>query len=157
MSDVEPRCFFADWAVIPATGEPMPPCEGALVRGHLISKHRLLKAFRKGAWKDGAHWSPAPPFEAKTDVETLEGWTKLTLEEIQDDPRCWVPMCGGPTGIGGHHGMLDNANHDLSIPRLWLPWEVEEFAIEFRLERELDRVYGARPSRDLAEIGGLDS
>lgn len=138
MIDLEYRCFFEgrDGAGL---------CEGALVRAHLIAKQRIKRAFPKGAWKDGDFWLPRPPFEALTDPETAAGWTRLELQDIQDDPRCWVPMCGGSTGIGGHHGRFDNANDVLSIPRVDLPEAVEDFAVEFRLVMELDRVFGQRP------------
>lgn len=57
------------------------------------------------------------------------------------DSRTWVWGCGGPTGIGGHHGMLDVAR-TLRIPRHRLPAEVEKFAAEHRLGWWLDREYG---------------
>lgn len=59
------------------------------------------------------------------------------------DPRCWVPCCGGPTGCGGHHGMLDQSRR-LRVPRDRLPVGVEEFAAEFGLGWWLDREYGTR-------------
>jgi hypothetical protein len=82
------------------------PCDGRLVRAHLIPK-QLLKR------------------------EHLSQW----------DPRVWVPCCGGPTGIGGHHGMLDHSR-TLKIPRGALPIAVEEFARETGLTWWLDREYG---------------
>jgi hypothetical protein len=59
------------------------------------------------------------------------------------DARCWVWMCGGPTGVGGHHGMLDYAR-TLRIPRHVLPPELEEFAVEYGLEWSLERDYGPK-------------
>lgn len=57
------------------------------------------------------------------------------------DPRCWVPVCGGPMGNGGHHGMLDHSR-TLRIPREALPSSLEEFAAEHGLLWALDREYG---------------
>lgn len=58
------------------------------------------------------------------------------------DPRVLVDGCGGPTGIGGHHGQLDYSR-TLRIPRDMLPAAVEEFAAEHGLTWWLDREYGA--------------
>lgn len=59
------------------------------------------------------------------------------------DSRVWVLMCGGPTGVGGHHGQLDYSR-TLRIPREAIPAPVEEFAVEHDLSWWLDREYGAR-------------
>lgn len=58
----------------------------------------------------------------------------------QWDDRVWVWACGGPTGIGGHHGMLDSAR-TLRIPRAAIPGELEVFAVEHGLAHVLDRLY----------------
>lgn len=57
------------------------------------------------------------------------------------DDRAWVWGCGGPTGIGGHHGMLDYSR-TLRVPRAALPVAVEAFAAEVGLTWWLDREYG---------------
>lgn len=57
------------------------------------------------------------------------------------DARSWVWGCGGPTGVGGHHGMLDSSR-TLRIPRDRLPAGLEEFAAELGLSWWLDRTYG---------------
>lgn len=64
------------------------------------------------------------------------------------DPRGWVLVCGGPTGVGGHHGQLDHSRK-LRVARWILPADVEEMAVEMDalLGREpfgvfLDREYG---------------
>lgn len=31
----------------------------------------------------------------------------MTEPAVAADPRSWVWACGGPTGVEGHHGMLD--------------------------------------------------
>lgn len=65
--------------------------------------------------------------------------------EAQDadlwDPRTWVLICGGATGIGGHHGRLDTSR-TIRIPRDALPPEVEDFAAQYRLTWWLERTYG---------------
>jgi hypothetical protein len=59
--------------------------------------------------------------------------------DLIDDPRTWVPGCGGPTGIGGHHGELDSSRR-LRIPLFALPTAtlllMEEIGLEWWLERE---------------------
>jgi hypothetical protein len=100
--DVMHGCWIA------ATVVDAGPCDGWLVRAHLIPK-QLLKR------------------------EHVDPW----------DPRAWVPVCGGPTGIGGHHGQLDHSR-TLRIPRDALPVMVEEFAAEHGLTWWLEREYGPR-------------
>jgi hypothetical protein len=82
------------------------PCDGPLVRCHLIPRQLL----------------------------TREGHAGLI-----DDRRTWVPGCGGPTGIGGHHGELDTSRK-LRIPLWRIPTEtlllLEEIGLGWWLERE---------------------
>lgn len=88
------------------------PCDGRLVKAHLIPRQLLLReiAVERSA---GAVW----------------------------DDRVWVWACGGITGVSGHHGMLD-ASRTLRIPRAALPPDLEEFADEHGLGWWLDREYG---------------
>lgn len=87
-------------------GDPVPKCDGRLVRCHLITKQVIERA-------GGKVW----------------------------DRRAWVWGCGGPTGIAGHHGMLDSSR-TLHIPRQFLPAGTEELALELGLLWWLDREYG---------------
>jgi hypothetical protein len=91
------------------------PCDGQLVKAHLIPKQRIKR-------------------ELHRPLEELFG--------IVWDERCWVPVCGGPTGIGGHHGRLDSCQ--LSVPRSALPEGLEAFAEEYGLVWSLDRDFGLR-------------
>jgi hypothetical protein len=59
------------------------------------------------------------------------------------DDRAWVWGCGGQTGIGGHHGMLDQSR-TLRLPREALPPGLEEFAYELGLMWFLEETYGER-------------
>jgi hypothetical protein len=129
-------CFFAKWAAV-------TPCDGALVRGHLIPQQVLKREFPKGAWRDGDKWIRHLPEEAQGDTETERGWSHLTVEQLIDDERSWVPMCGGLMGLSGHHGQLD-WSRKLRIPRELIPVGTEEFAIELDLLWWLDRTYGPR-------------
>jgi hypothetical protein len=82
------------------------PCDGQLVRCHLIPRQILRR----------------------------EGHADLI-----DDRRTWVPGCGGPTGIGGHHGELDSSRR-LRIPIWDIPTETlllaEEIGLGWWIERE---------------------
>lgn len=105
---VTPGCWVAERAAkIGGVG----PCDGRLIRAHLIPKQVLTREIK-----------PVCP------------------RAVLWDPRVWVPMCGGPTGIGGHHGRVDG--RQLAIPRRLLPPELEEFAREHGLEWRLDHDYG---------------
>lgn len=79
------RCWFAQ---LPAAG----PCDGRLVRCHLIPKRLLRQEWRT------AHHGQRPNDERSLPFRTLR--------ELVDDPRTWVWGCGGPMGNGGHHGQL---------------------------------------------------
>jgi hypothetical protein len=89
-------------------------CDGQLVKAHLIPKQRIKR-------------------------ETLIGATKTQMAEVVWDPRCWVYMCGGPTGIGGHHGAFDAKQIRLNYVEL--PTAVKEYAEEYGLEWSLERDY----------------
>lgn len=89
-------------------GDPMPPCDGELVRCHLIPR-QLLKR---------------------------EGISPLVRGS-------WVWGCGGHTGTGGHHGMLDSSR-TLRLPRNTLPVETEELALREGLCWYLERTYGPK-------------
>jgi len=123
---------------------PDVPCDGRLVKAHLIPKQRIKRDFPHGAWlyPDGTtdkvllrqRVQLAPNAEGALDAR----WLKQ--DELVWDERVWVPACGGPTGIGGHHGMLDGRN--LRVPRAALPEGVEAYAAEYGLTWSLDRDYG---------------
>ena len=122
---MRPVCFFAGR---PGAG----PCDGALIRGHLIPKQvirREVMSARRGAGALG-QWPVGVDQRAE-------------LSRILWDERAWVPMCGGLTGCSGHHGALDTAR-TLRIRRDELPAAVEEFAAEHGLEWWLGREYGPR-------------
>jgi hypothetical protein len=116
-----PGCWFAQNVI--GCGQ----CDGQLVRCHLIPKSWLKRELMNRTLL-----SMAPRKECEAAVKPVL-W----------DERIWVLGCGGPTGIGGHHGMLDQSRK-LRIAREVLPPELEEFAAEYGLEWWLDREYGPR-------------
>lgn len=65
----------------------------------------------------------------------------------------WVPGCGGPTGIGGHHGRFDSLQID--VPRAELPERLERLAERYpRVDSYLTRRYGRRaPLIDRVGVG----
>jgi hypothetical protein len=97
----------------------MPPCEGRLVRCHLIARQELERH----------------PVFAGLDV--------IAAHNFVYDSRVWVWGCGGITGLSGHHGAFDYAR-SIRLPRLSLPEGLEQLAGELELEWYLDRVYGPR-------------
>lgn len=75
MPTTNPACFLATFGVH-ETGT-MPPCDGRLVRVHLIPRQLLKREF------------PAK-------------WRRYA-----ENRATWVLGCGGIPGNCGHHGMLD--------------------------------------------------
>jgi hypothetical protein len=73
----EPECFFAH----------LGGCEGRLVKAHLVPKQTLRRELVM--------------YRIEEEGEGVDA------DIVIWDPRCWRPMCGGPTGIGGHHGAYD--------------------------------------------------
>ena len=132
-----PSCWAA--ANLPGTGE----CDGRLVQAHLIPKQRIRKEYPRGAVRQDGAWVPVRRDETIGQLRRA-GIECLSLQHLVWDPRCLVLMCGGPTGVGGHHGALDYSR-TLRIPRVVLPPEVEEYAAEFGFGWSLDRDYGPLP------------
>lgn len=119
------RCFFAGHN----------PCDGQLVRGHLIPRQLLKREFPHGVVFDHGEWRR---LDALEDVYHLP---HRTLRDLIDDERSWVPMCGGPMGNGGHHGQLDQSR-TLRIPREELPEGFMVFCEELGLGWYVLREYG---------------
>lgn len=107
-------CFLAQFS--------NKPCEGRLVRVHLIPKQLL-----KRTWRSLERQDYPLPFDS--------------LTALLADERAWVDGCGGIVGIGGHHGMLDHSR-TLRIPRSAIPDGTVELAEELGLGWWLDREYG---------------
>jgi hypothetical protein len=92
------------------------PCEGRLVRCHVVPRQHLVREWRTIR----PHWDGSLP-------------------DLIADRRTWVPGCGGLTGVGGHHGELD-FSRKLRIPLHRLPPEslmlLEQIGLDWFLERE---------------------
>jgi hypothetical protein len=86
------------------------PCDGRLIRAHLVPQQKIKRA------------APSNP----------RGWLA--------DERGWVPCCGGPTGLSGHHGQLD-VSRKLRVSWEQLPVGTVEFATELGLLPWLERTY----------------
>ena len=92
------------------------PCEGRLVRCHLIPRQVLRR---------------------EHPLRHEPGHVNLVLH----NPATWVWGCGGAMGPGGHHGKY-KPDGPRPIPRHLLPPGLEEFAAELGLGWWLDRTYG---------------
>lgn len=129
MSD--PTCWLAQFTDT--------PCDGVLVRAHLLQKQWLAKTF-----PEGAVWLP----EQLRAVSALDlrrkgiAWDdtarELSLEQLRKHPALWEPGCGGPMGQGGHHGQFDG--YRLLVPRSRVSQRTVTFIHELGL--------GARWERD---------
>lgn len=118
------------------------PCDGALVRCHVLAQQRLRQEYPEGAiWLEGREkavslksWErdalgSAPNAPARVEM--------MTLEALQADSRLWVWGCGGPMGQGGHHGEFDG--YKLKVPFEKLRPETITFVEELRLMAHLER------------------
>jgi hypothetical protein len=103
------ECWLARYGV--HERGPMPPCDGRLIRAHLLPRQLLLRTLN--------------PVEAVAAI---------------DDPRSWVYACGGITGSSGHHGALDVAR-TIRVPYEHLPVGLLELADECGLGYWLEREY----------------
>lgn len=101
-------------------GRVMPPCDGRLIKAHLIPRQLLDREFPNGT--------------------TILG-TYYTLEDLLDHTATWVLACGGPMGNAGHHGYLDVARR-LRVPWRALPPATIGLARVLGLDWWLRREYG---------------
>jgi hypothetical protein len=129
-----PECWFS---MLPDAG----PCDGRLVRCHLIPRQKL----EKGPYVD--QYGRRRPI-AETEREALDiyvpgGPMVVVLSSVRRDVRSWVWGCGGPMGPGGHHGQF-KPDGPRPIARHRLPPALEEFAAELGLEWWVDWCYGPR-------------
>lgn len=128
------------------------PCEGALVRCHLLERQKLRQAYPDGAlalegllrtlWRcDLIEEIPErvyyPIHLWEQTVYPAGIAPAFTLDSLADDPRLWRPGCGGITGIGGHHGLLDGFK--LKPPRSAIPEETLDAARELGLLWAIER------------------
>jgi hypothetical protein len=102
------------------------PCDGDRgVKAHLIPKSPLRTEVVARRHKElGRRW-PASARE------------RLELHAILWDPRVWVWACGGPTGIGGHHGAFDFGS--IVVPEAAWPAPLREYLNELGLTWMLER------------------
>lgn len=122
-----PECWFSK---LPGAG----PCDGALVKCHLVTKQEL-----KNRWRSIHHGTALDHGRREAAVRDLPS----TLLKLYADARTWVWGCGGPIGNGGHHAQFKPDGPRL-IDRHRLPEGVEEIARLLQLEWWLDRTYGER-------------
>ena len=111
------ECFFAH----------LGGCEGRLVKAHLVPKQTLRRELR---------------YRGTLDPEKPSGAVERWLHEVIWDERCWRWMCGGPTGLGGHHGQYDAKQ--VRIPREQVPPDLVAFLAEHGLEWMVDKYLGER-------------
>jgi hypothetical protein len=132
-----PRCWFAE-----VLGPPAGACDGQLVRAHLVPKQAVRREFPRGAYRkaEGHPWLPLLERNVH-DVRTvaLDGQV-MPLDGLLWDERLWVPACGGPTGIGGHHGAYDCGR--IAVPPEKLPPGLREYLAELGLEWMIERYFG---------------
>lgn len=76
-------------------------CDGQLIRAHLLPRQVLRREFPYGVVCEDDRWRRLSRYEDRYDL------AHRSVNDLIEDPRSWVPCCGGPTGIGGHHGRLD--------------------------------------------------
>jgi hypothetical protein len=107
---MSPSCWF----------EYLGGCDGRLVKAHLIPKQRIVREI---------------PLRRMGVAER-----RRELYDTVWNERCWTWMCGGPTGIGGHHGAFDAKQ--IRIQPWDLPPSLLEYAQEYGLEWCLERDYG---------------
>ena len=100
------------------------PCDGRMVRVHLIPQQQIKMRAKTLARENG--WSATA--------------TATWSAEASADARTWVPGCGGPTGIGGHHGELDHSK-TLRLKHCRLPSGTVQIARELGLSWWLERNY----------------
>lgn len=109
------------------------PCDGRLVRCHLIPRQQL-----RAAWRSVHH--PVKGQRPEVALPPHEPLPFKSLRDLIDDPRTWVWGCGGPMGNGGHHGELDQSR-TIRVPFADLPSPLLVVAEQLNLTWWLEREY----------------
>lgn len=123
-------CFFAG-------RDDAGPCQGFLIRGHLLPRQLLRREFPHGVVEDGGRWWALKRGEERHDLPFR------SLDDLIRDERGWLPMCGGIMGDGAHHGAFDTSRK-LRIAREELPAAFLEYADEIGLSWWVERTYRSR-------------
>lgn len=112
--DTNPACFLAQFTDT--------PCEGALVRCHILQRQWLRQEYPEGAvWLPGAPTAVSAR-DLRRDHVAYDDTARFTdLATLENHEALWVWGCGGALGNGGHHGMFDG--YKLAVPRLRVPIE----------------------------------
>lgn len=114
------------------------PCEGALVRCHLLQKQWLAQTF-----PEGAVWLPDARVAVSVRDLRLQGVLyddavrELPLERLLKHSALWEAGCGGPMGNAGHHGAFDH--YKLPVPRSAVPMRTLTFIYQLGLSARWER------------------
>lgn len=128
----DPTCWLAQFTDT--------PCDGALVRCHLLQRQWLRQEYPEGAvWLQGRSTALSwYVWERELrHVATSEPVERMSLRQLERDPRLWVKGCGGIAGNGGHHGAFDG--YRLLVPRGKVPWEAVRFIVALGLDARWER------------------
>jgi hypothetical protein len=131
---VRPLCWLAAFSET--------PCDGPLVRAHLLTRQRLRLELPEGAvWLSGREKALSWRAVQRDGLLERPGaprvLRRMSLRQLQEDERLWVPACGGSTGLEGHHGEWDGLR--LTVPRVKVPPEMLAFVDELGLTAFLKR------------------
>lgn len=110
MSWTHSECYLAQHGEM-ERGDPMPSCQGQLIKAHLIPRQVLTREM--------------PGDQAQFAIE---------------DGVTWRPACGGLMGVSGHHGLFDSSRR-LRLPPEAIPSSLIGFAREHGLLWWLIREY----------------
>lgn len=130
----DPACWFAQFTDT--------PCDGALVRCHVLTQQRLRQEYPEGAiWLEGREkavsrqsWERDALGSAPNAPAIVRA---MSLAELQRDDRLVEIGCGGAMGPDGHHGEFDG--YKLKVPFARLRPETIAFVDELRLLAHLER------------------
>ena len=89
------------------------PCKGGLIRAHLLPKQLIRREIND----------------------------REEAQMVINDPRSWVPSCGGLSGLAGHHGEFDTSG-TIVLARKDLPPDLEELAAETGMMWWIEKKYG---------------
>lgn len=104
-------------------------CDGQLIRAHLIPRQLLRREFPYGVVCEDDRWRRLGRCEDRYDL------AHRSVSDLVNDPRSWVPCCGGLTGIGGHHGRLDGRQMSLGqIPNGFMEF-CDELGLRWFIEK----------------------
>ena len=126
----DPTCWLAQFTDT--------PCDGALVRCHVLQRQWLRQEYPEGAvWLEGTFTAVSARVLRRDHIAVEPAVLTMSLPRLENHPRLWEWGCGGAMGNGGHHGSFDG--YKLPVPRIGVCLDTRLFIARLGLTAKWER------------------